>query len=98
MQATAWNNGSHRPSGAGYGLRITIEDRDRFFDRRWEDAVIELGGEETATVPLSDSFWRSCGELRSAEIGRWLRRHDLAPWTKGNPPVLALHHVAGNRF
>ena len=95
MRATAWNNGRHHTSGAGYGLRISEEDRDRFFDRSWGHVVFDLGGEAQANVPLSESFWRSCSELRSAEI---LRICGLAPWPKGNPPVFALEHVAGNRF
>jgi hypothetical protein len=35
MRATAWNNGSHSATGAGYGLRISRQDRDRFFDPQW---------------------------------------------------------------
>jgi hypothetical protein len=98
MRATAWNNGSHHTSGAGYGLRISEEDRDRFFDPDWTAAVLDLGGEADVEVGLSESFWRSCNELRSAEIGRWLRRSGLAPWPKGRPPMLTVQHVAGNRF
>src|SRR5215203_5180115 len=45
MQATAWNNGSRNSSGAGYGLRIAQEDRDRLFDRDWSNVVFELAGE-----------------------------------------------------
>lgn len=98
MRATAWNNGSHHVSGAGYGLRISEDDRDSFFDPDWKFAVFDLGGEADAEVRLSESFWRSCRELRSVEIGRWLRRRGLAPWPKGKPPKLAVQHVAGNRF
>lgn len=29
--ATAWNNGEWRASGAGYGLKVSVGDRDRFF-------------------------------------------------------------------
>jgi hypothetical protein len=98
MRATAWNNGSHHASGAGYGLRISEEDRDRYFNRNWQHVVFDLGGEAEATVRLSESFWRSCSELRSAQIGRWFRRNGLAPWPKGDPPAFAIEHVAHNRF
>jgi hypothetical protein len=49
-------------------------------------------------VSLLKSFWRSCPELRSAAIGRWLLRNHLAPWPRGLPPALVLRHVTGNRF
>jgi hypothetical protein len=98
MRATAWNNGSHHASGAGYGLRISEKDRDSLFDRSWREVVFDLGGEAEATARLSESFWRSCSELRSAEIGRWLRRHNLAPWPHGRPPTFTVRHLEGNRF
>ena len=33
MRVKGWNNGRMVISGAGYGLRISPSDRDRFFDR-----------------------------------------------------------------
>jgi hypothetical protein len=98
MRATAWNNGTHKASGAGYGLRISQKDRDRLFDPRWREVVFELGREAEATAVLSESFWRSCSELRSAEIGRWLRRHNLAPWPNGRPPAFEVRQLSDNRF
>lgn len=98
MHATAWNNGKHHASGAGYGIRISVDDRDRFFSKEWEHAVLDLAGEVESTVWLTDSFWRACSELRSAEIGRWLRRHGLAPWPKGAPPALTVRHTRRNQF
>jgi hypothetical protein len=35
MHGTAWSNGSPLPTGAGYGVRISIPDRDRFLERTW---------------------------------------------------------------
>lgn len=98
MRATAWNNGSHSASGAGYGIHISRADRDLHFRKAWEHAVLDLGGEAEATVRLTGSFWRSCTELRSAEIGRWFRRHGIAPWPTGRPPVLDVRAIGGNRF
>lgn len=98
MRATAWNNGSHSASGAGYGLRVSVDDRDRYFDKGWREVVFDLDGEGEATSPVSESFWRRCSELRSAEVGRWLRGRDLAPWPKGSPPNLEVQPVGGNRF
>jgi len=98
MQATAWSNGSPRASGAGYGLKISRRDRDRFFDPGWSAIVLHLPGQEPVSVRLYGSFWRSCTELRSAAIGRWLRANELAPWQPGKPPVLALQQAGDRAF
>lgn len=45
MKATAWNNGQHHPSGAGYGIKFTAADRDHFFRREWESIQLEVPGE-----------------------------------------------------
>jgi hypothetical protein len=93
VQVTAWNNG-----GVGYGLEIRASDRDRYFDRDWQNVVLELAGQGNTVVRVSDSFWRDCCELRSAEIGRWLKRNGLAPWPKGQRPKVVMQHLTGNRF
>jgi hypothetical protein len=98
MQVTAWSNGSPRSSGAGYGLRIKTADRDRWFERGWENVDVDLGGYSRVTIPLSSSFWAGCPELRSAAIGRWLLGHRLAPWPHSAPPTLSLLHVGGSAF
>ena len=98
MRVTGWSNGQPRPTGAGYGVRLSGHDRDDYFDPVWHEVIVSLDHGETVTVPLSGSFWRSCPELRSAAIGRWLLRHRLAPWLRGLPPALELRHVAGSRF
>ena len=48
--ATAWNNGQWSTTGAGYGLKVSIEDRDRFFDREWESVTLRLGVDEIRCV------------------------------------------------
>lgn len=35
MEVDAWNNGSHNPTGSGYGLKVVFEDRDKFYKREW---------------------------------------------------------------
>jgi hypothetical protein len=98
VRVKAWSNGSARPSGAGYGLRVSLSDRDEFFDERWDSVEVDLGEYGRAAVPLSASFWGTCTELRSAAIGRWLIGHHLAPWRRGTPPTVELEHVTGNVF
>lgn len=44
MIVTAWNNGAHNKSGAGYGIKLDANDRDRFFNRTWKTITLELEG------------------------------------------------------
>jgi len=74
MRVTGWSNGQPLPTGAGYGVRLSDHDRDDHFDHGWHQVVVILDEGESVSVPLSKSFWRSCPELRSAAIGRWLLR------------------------
>jgi hypothetical protein len=98
VYATGWHNAVPSREPAGSGLRITAKDRDRYFDRTWEDEVVEFDGAEPATVSLSPSFWRSCSELRSAGVGRWLLDLDAAPWAQGHPPGVVVTLIEGSRF
>lgn len=71
MIVVGWNNGSPNDrTGAGYGIRITRADRDRYFEKSWKSVIIELEGEGSIGVRLSDSFWENCIELRSSKIGK----------------------------
>lgn len=97
MRATAWNGGQPNEPGS-YGLKVTTAERDANFDRSWDEVVIDLDGAGSTTVTLTDSFWRRCTELRSADIGRWLLASGRAPWTTGQPPRIALRQVEGNHF
>jgi len=88
---TAWNNGSHSRTGAGYGFRMSPEDRDKNFRRDWQTVIVELplraGGFGTVEVSVDNqSFWGDCEELRNKEIGQWLRRERHAPWPMRHPP------------
>jgi len=98
MGVVGWSNGSPTSSGAGYGIRIARIDRDKYFQREWLCVIVELGGEGWIRVNLSDSFWRSCIELRSAQIGRWMINQGLAPWPRCRPPELELEPIGNRRF
>ncbi len=101
MIVTAWNNGDHHETGAGYGIKIDVADRNRHFKRTWKTVQIEIdGASNLARVNVAKkSFWnKECRELISAEIGRWLYRRGLAPWAKDDPPKLLLEVVSERRF
>ncbi len=99
MIATAWNNGSHRSTGAGYGLRLEKADRDAYFSRDRSAVVIRFPNGVHAEVGVdNNSFWSGCVELRSEEIGQWFLAAGLAPWPSGKPPKLLLKNVEANHF
>ena len=101
MKVTAWNNGLHKSDGNGYGLKINLHDRDAMFQRDWKTIFIELPGEQTLVEINIDkeSFWnKTCRELISVRIGKWLIKNGLAPWQPNRPPVLRLEQVKGNHF
>lgn len=98
MHATAWHNGVPTNEPAGYGIKFTAADRDRVFHKAWNDVVLDLEASGSVVVGLSASFWRSCSELHSADLGRWLLEQRAAPWPKGNPPGLAVTQLDDNRF
>jgi hypothetical protein len=98
---TAWNNGQHHASGAGYGFKVSLKDRDKHFERGWKTVALKLPGvEHLVHVNIEKhSFWNtSCRELISLEIGKWLLRASLAPWPKGSPPKLALRATRSGEF
>lgn len=103
MKWTAWNNGRHHTTGAGYGVKIPVADRDIFFQREWGSVVVELpsdsGVVEVKLNTAKPSFWNpTCHELISREIGLWLRNRGLAPWPAGKPPKLRVSALGTGRF
>jgi hypothetical protein len=92
ISATAWNNGAHHRSGAGYGLSVDASDRDVFFRRDWGMVRIRIGDAQPFAANIDkDSLWDgSCMHLISIEIGRWMRAIGLAPWAPNPPPRFLL--------
>lgn len=100
MIVTAWNNGQYHSTGAGYGLKIAIEDRDTHFSKAWKSVIIKLpnGIEVEANINKS-SFWsNTCRELINKEFGKWFIERGFAPWKSGRPPKFKLTHSRENRF
>ncbi len=101
MIVTAWNNGEHHHTGAGYGFKVDINDRDKYFRKDWKKVFLELEGEEEEVMVNVDkpSFWdTTCRELISKEIGIWLIKNRKAPWQRDHPPKMRMEHIDGNRF
>ena len=100
MIVTAWNNGTHSLTGAGYGLKLSVEDRDREFDRDWKEVKVILPNAMKVVVNINKaSFWNNtCHEFISKDIGQWLISKGLAPWLKGSPPKFSLVSLGGGLF
>ncbi len=91
FSATAWNNGAWHASGAGYGLKVSVADRDKFFRRDWRTVTLRLVAEsgvvDIEVTCAKQSFWGpDCRELISHDFGRWFLDLELAPWPKRQLP------------
>ena len=101
MDVTAWNNGQRHRTGAGYGFKLSAEDRDRHFKKIWPTVFVSLPGvtQEVEVNIAKSSFWgRTCRELISRDFGQWLIARHYAPWASGNPPKFELVPIGGNHF
>ena len=99
MKVSGWSNSTPNDhTGAGYGVGIKRRDRDRHFPRDWGSAEVVLDDGEVVDVSLSEKFWTTCPELRSAVIGRWMLELGVTPWAKGKPPEFDLEPIGDRRF
>ena len=92
MDVTAWSNGS-----STYGIRVGIPSVHRYFNTNWKKIQVKMD-DEVHNFKLTKSFWSTCPEFRGKAIERWLRKHNLIPWPKGQPPRLKLIALRGNKF
>lgn len=60
------------------------------------EVVLDSG--RIVDVSLSEKFWTTCPELRSAVIGRWMLDLGVIPWAKGKPPEFDLEPIGDRRF
>lgn len=101
MRVTAWNNGQHHVTGAGYGFKLSAEDRNRFFKKEWKSVFLSIpgvSGEVEVNIDKT-SFWsETCRELISKEIGEWLINSGLAPWPARQPPKFFFEQKEGKHF
>lgn len=92
MQVSAWNDG-----GTTFGLRVGAPNRDRFFKREWDEIHLEIEG-VTHRLPITESFWKKCPEIRSPVIRDWLKERRALEWPTRKPPRMEMVHLGGNRF
>ena len=80
---TGWQGGTA-------GFRVGAESRSRVLEpykRTLRRVQVELPGHGTRPCcRIRATFWTTCPELRSAEIGRWMEQRGDKPWPQGKPP------------
>ena len=99
MIVSAWCNGHHC-----YGIKIDIDDRDKYFSRRWKQVRVKIADQPEKTFGLSPSFWCTCVEIRNVAFRDWLdelgyvkNREKTRKW-KSEPPEFLLTPLGSNRF
>ncbi len=99
MRAVGWSNGApNNQTGAGYGIRVSRSDRERYFDATWPSVRLHIEEEIEASIDISPSFWKCCVELRSQMIGKWMLDRNLAPWPKREPPAFEMEPIGPATF
>ena len=96
MIVSTWKSGS-----GSFGIKIALDDRERFFDKDWSSVTLTLeGSEQPIKVNVDkDSFWTpTCGELISKEIKAWFKENGLDTWPIRKPHRLELKSISGNHF
>lgn len=99
--AKTWNNGYSLASGAGYGIKITMHDREQFFNRNWQTVILHLSGypRPIEVNVAKASFWnRNCGELIKKDIGIWLKQNNCEVGTLGWPFELRMTAIGNREF
>jgi hypothetical protein len=99
--AKTWNNGHRHASGAGYGIKITMQDREQLFNRSWQSVILHLNGYSRpieANVAKA-SFWnRTCGELIKKDIGIWLIGNSCGVGTPSWPYEVRITVIGDREF
>lgn len=97
MKVKAWNNGSFKKTGAGYGISIPIDCRAKYFKRDWNSIILNIE-DIFVEIKLNTTFWTTCNELRSKEIGKFLKKNELQEWEKDKPYELELISCGEKNF
>ena len=86
--------------GTTSGLRIDAETRRKVFlpfkDQLRMVHLFLPGHEAQPCFRLKQTFWTTCPEFRSAEIGKWMDARGDKPWPHRRPPKYRAELVVGN--
>lgn len=91
INLTGWQGGTS-------GFRVGAESKTRALvplRRTLRKVRVELPGYVTPLIcRITPTFWTTCPEFRSAEIGRWMEQLGEKPWPEGKPPRFEAQLVA----
>ncbi len=104
ISVAAWHDGRFN-----FGLRLTRNDRDRFFSRDWRAVRVSCSrlGHPPVEIALRPYFWGICSQLRSRAIRQWFcqlgyitpdYRINRARWPYCTPPKMRLHVIDRQHF
>ena len=68
------------------------------FDPSWKYVVIIVEDKVRITVKITDSFWRSCSELRHQFFKEYFLKKNYIPWPRGKPPKFLFQRIKDNVF
>lgn len=75
--------------GATFGLRVSKKDRDALLhglDKITLKLPLKGGQTQSLEISLNVSFWSSCPEFRSRDIGTWMKQRGDYPWRSRQTP------------
>lgn len=104
MVVSGWKTSPvNNTTGSGYGIRISYEDREKFFDPDWGNVFLELPNgiiiqPNFTPAAKKDKDNKPCIELRKKEIGKWMLDNNYAPWPYRKPPHFKLEYVGKKHF
>lgn len=100
MIVSAWKSGKHNDTGVGYGVKLSIKDRDSHFEKTWDKVSVTLpNGVKLEASVAKESFWnKTCHELINKKFGEWFIEENLAPWPNRKPPKFDLVLQGENNF
>lgn len=96
VKLSGWSNGQT----SGYGLSVNRECRERVFKplkgKLHQVQVVLPGHDVQPCCRISETFWTTCPEVRSVQIGQWMKNRGDTPWPPRNPPRYIGELVVGS--
>jgi hypothetical protein len=100
MNATIWKNGATEQIGQFYGLRISLDDRDRHFKRMWHEIEVVIHG-AIHRFEIGATFWTGSPVIRDNDkkpIRSWVAENSSLTWPPFEPPTVTLEPLGDVRF
>ena len=98
MIVSACHNG-----GTSYGIRVSSEDRDRYFSKTRKNIYIKIPRKPEFSRRLTNSFWGVGREVRGSAFRDWFEelgyvKKGKRKWKNSKPPQFRLTPQGSGRF